>query len=306
MSKKGLLIVIMGPTASGKTSLSIALAKKYKAEIISADARQFYKEMNIGTAKPSSAELSAVPHHFINSCSIHDSYSVGQYREEVISFLDSYFQKKPIAILCGGSGLYIQAVLEGQDEFPPVDTSIREMLKHNYSDYGIQYLQDYLKKLDPDYYQKVDLLNPHRLIRALEICISSQKPYSSFLGKNKHDFPYQVVKIALDWPRDLLYERINKRVDEMVSQGLLEEAKSLYEYRNVNALQTVGYVELFQFMEGSLSCAQAIEKIKQHSRNYAKRQMTWLRKEKELHWISVSDTTIIEVSSIVNSIFSSD
>lgn len=304
MNKKGLLIVIMGPTASGKTSLSVALAKKYKAEIISADARQFYREMNIGTAKPSSEELSAVPHHFINSCSIHDSYSVGQYRDEVIFFLDSYFQQHPVSILCGGSGLYIQAVLEGQDEFPVVDPTIREMLKQNYSESGIQYLQDYLKIVDPAYYQRVDIQNPHRLIRALEVCISSQKPYSSFLGQNKEDFPYQVVKIALDWPRDLLYDRINQRVDVMVNQGLLNEAKSLFEHRNLNALQTVGYVELFQFLEGNLSWEQAIEKIKQHSRNYAKRQMTWLRKEKELHWVSVSDNTVDDVSVIVNSIIS--
>jgi len=306
MNKKGLLIVIMGPTASGKTSLSVALAKKYKAEIISADARQFYREMNIGTAKPSSEELSAVPHHFINSCSIHDSYSVGQYRDEVISFLDSYFQQHPVSILCGGSGLYIQAVLEGQDEFPAVDPTIREMLKQNYSESGIQYLQDYLKIVDPAYYQRVDIQNPHRLIRALEVCISSQKPYSSFLGQNKEDFPYQVVKIALDWPRDLLYDRINQRVDDMVNQGLLNEAKSLFEHRNLNALQTVGYVELFQFLEGILSWEQAIEKIKQHSRNYAKRQMTWLRKEKELHWVTVSDNTVGDVSVIVNSIISNN
>jgi tRNA dimethylallyltransferase len=306
MNKKGLLIVIMGPTASGKTSLSVALAKKYNAEIISADARQFYREINIGTAKPSSEELSEVPHHFINSCSIHDSYSVGQYRDEVISFLDSYFQQHPVSILCGGSGLYIQAVLEGQDEFPAVDPTIREMLKQNYSESGIQYLQDYLKIVDPAYYQRVDIQNPHRLIRALEVCISSQKPYSSFLGQNKEDFPYQVVKIALDWPRDLLYDRINQRVDDMVNQGLLNEAKSLFEHRNLNALQTVGYVELFQFLEGNLSWEQAIEKIKQHSRNYAKRQMTWLRKEKELHWVSVSDNTLDDVSVIVNSIISNN
>jgi tRNA dimethylallyltransferase len=283
------LIVIAGPTASGKTALAIELAKYFDAEIISADARQFFKEMNIGTAKPSDQELSAVKHHFINSHSIHDSYSVGDYEKDVISFLEDYYLKKNIAILAGGSGLYIRAVCEGVDKYPDVPEEIRAELQESYQQYGIEILQKELEKCDPDYFKKVDIQNPHRLIRAIEVFRASGKPFSSFQKNDKIKRPFKIIKIGLDWEREKLYERINHRVDQMIENALEEEARSLLKLKHLNALQTVGYQELFSYFENKISREEAINLIKQNTRNYAKRQMTWFRKESDLHWVDHKD-----------------
>jgi tRNA dimethylallyltransferase len=281
------LIVIAGPTASGKTALAIELAKYFNAEIISADARQFFKEMNIGTAKPSEEELSAVKHHFINSHSIQDAYSVGDYEKDVISLLADYYKEKNIAILAGGSGLYIRAICEGVDKYPEVPEEIRAELQESYQQYGIEILQKELEKCDPDYFKKVDIQNPHRLIRAIEVFRASGKPFSSFQKNDKIKRPFQIIKIGLSWEREKLYERINLRVDQMIENGLEEEARSLFGLKHLNALQTVGYQELFSFFENKISREEAISLIKQNTRNYAKRQMTWFRKESEMIWIDM-------------------
>ena len=283
------LIVIAGPTASGKTALAIELAKYFNAEIISADARQFFREMNIGTAKPNEEELSAVKHHFINSHSIHDSYSVGDYEKDVISLLADYYKEKDIAILAGGSGLYIRAICEGVDKYPEVPEEIRAELQESYQQHGIEILQKELEICDPDYYRRVDIQNPHRLIRAIEVFRASGKPFSSFQKDDKIKRPFQIIKIGLSWEREKLYERINLRVDQMIENALEEEARSLYELKHMNALQTVGYQELFSYFENKISREEAINLIKQNTRNYAKRQMTWFRKESDLHWVDHKD-----------------
>jgi tRNA dimethylallyltransferase len=283
------LIVIAGPTASGKTALSIELAKHFNAEIISADARQFFKEMNIGTAKPTKQELSQIKHHFINSHSIHEAYSVGDYEKDVINFLDDYFKEKDIAIMVGGSGMYIRAVCEGVDKYPEVPQEIRFELQDQYQKQGIEFLQKELEICDPEYYKKVDLQNPHRLIRALEVFRASGQAFSSFQKNGKTERPFKIIKIGLNWEREKLYERINLRVDQMMENGLEEEAKSLFEFKHLNALQTVGYQELFSYFENKISREEAINLIKQNTRNYAKRQMTWFRKEKELIWVGHKD-----------------
>jgi tRNA dimethylallyltransferase len=279
------LIVIEGPTASGKTGLSIELAKHFDAEILSCDSRQFYKEMSIGTAKPDAEERAAAVHHFVDCMSIERSYNVGDYEREAIAFLEDYYTQKDIAIMVGGSGLYIRAVCEGVDEFPEVDKSIREAITGELETNGLEALQEELKGSDPDYYEKVDLKNPHRIIRALEICRGSGKPFSSFHGQGKVQRPFQVIKIGINWERPVLYDRINLRVDLMMEAGLLEEVKFLYPKRKLNALQTVGYRELFGYLDGTTTLIEAIELLKRNTRRYAKRQMTWFRKEKDLHWV---------------------
>ena len=299
------LIVIAGPTASGKTALAIELAKYFDAEIISADARQFFREMNIGTAKPSEEELSSVKHHFINSHSIVDSYSVGDYEKDVVAFLEDYYKKKDIAILAGGSGLYIRAVCEGVDKYPEVPEEIREELQLSYQQHGIEILQKELKKCDPDYYEKVDIQNPHRLIRAVEVFRASGKPFSSFQKSEKIKRPFKIIKIGLDWERERLYERINLRVVQMIDNGLEDEAKSLFPLKYLNALQTVGYQEFFSYFENKISRAEAINLIKQNTRNYAKRQMTWFRKEKDLIWMRMPEN-IQTFISIIESKIGSD
>ncbi len=278
------LIVISGPTASGKTELSLSLAKFFNAEIISCDSRQFYREMNIGTAKPTESQFKEVLHHFINSHSIEENYSAGDYEKDVLSFLENYFKKNKIAILTGGSGLFMRIVCEGVDEYPEVPEIIRQELKNNFLQEGIESLQRELKEKDPIYYEKVDNNNPQRLIRALEVCRASGKTFSSFHGKTKPKRFFNIIKVALDWDRELLYDRINRRVDYMISSGLEKEAKSLYPYKHLNSLQTVGYQEFFDYFDEKITKEEAISKIKQNSRNYAKRQLTWLRKEKDLYW----------------------
>ncbi|HLT06510.1 MAG TPA: tRNA (adenosine(37)-N6)-dimethylallyltransferase MiaA [Cyclobacteriaceae bacterium] len=290
LRKNKTLLIVAGPTAVGKTDLCINLAKKFNTNIISADSRQFYTEINIGTAKPSPAQLTEVRHHFINSHSIHEAYDVGRFEADALALLEALFAQHELVIMTGGSGLYIDAVCKGFDAMPAVDKSIRAALNDRYEKQGLSALQQQLKELDPDYYQAVDLNNPQRLIRALEVCIGSGKPYSSFRQKQTSPRPFQTLKIALQRDREELYTRIDQRMDQMIAEGLFEEAATLYPYRHHNALQTVGYKEIFGYMEGEYDKAEAIRLLKRNSRRYAKRQMTWFRKDEDYHWFHPSQT----------------
>ncbi len=287
MEKK--LISVVGPTAIGKTKLAIVLANHFNTEIISADSRQFYKEMRIGTAVPSEEELQRAVHHFIQHKTIFEKYSVGDFEKDAIALLEKLYTKRDTVIMVGGSGLYVDAVVKGLDVFPEVEPEIRLQLNKIYKEMGIHYLQEELKKYDSPYYEIVDLGNPHRLIRALEVCIGSGKPYSTFLKKENIRRPFQTITIGITAPRELVYERINNRVDIMIEQGLLKEAKSVYEHRNLNALQTVGYKELFNYFDGIWSLDFAIEEIKKNTRRFAKRQLTWFRKNKDTLWVSYNE-----------------
>ena len=279
------LIVIIGPTASGKTTLSIKLAKQFKCSIISADSRQFYKEMNIGTAKPTKSELDEVPHFFINNLSIHDSYSVGKFIDEANDFFNYYYLKNDLLIMVGGSGLFIDGLLKGLDPFPSINEEIRSRLNSDLEDIGLKKLSAKLKRVDPNYYDIVDLNNPRRVIRALEVYYSSNKPYSSFIqGNNSYRNDLNINFIGLNPKRDKLNKRIELRVDDMILNGLVNEAKKLYQYKDLNALKTVGYSEIFQYIDGRISLNDAIDKIKSNTRKYSKRQMTWFKKNKEVFW----------------------
>ena len=269
------LIIIAGPTAVGKTALTIELAKFFTCPVISADSRQFYKEMTIGTAKPSEEEMQGVKHYFIDNLSIQDTYNIGQYEREAISCINDLFKTHDTLLLVGGSGLYINAVLNGVDEFEEIPAVIREQLIEDFEKKGLPFLQEELKKKDEIYYHQVDLNNPQRIMRALEVCIHTQKPYSSFRKKEKKERPFNAIPILLNTDREKLYERINTRVDQMVTNGLLEEVKSLYAFKHLNSLNTVGYKELFDFMDGKSTFNEAVNLIKQNSRRYAKRQLTW-------------------------------
>ena len=282
MPPQKFLIILAGPTASGKTTTAIALAQHYQCEILSADSRQFYREMNIGTAKPTAEELAAAPHHFINSINIQETYSVGDYMRDALNLLDRLFETQSIVCMTGGSGLFIRAVCEGLDEFPEVPIEIRKTLELQLKEEGLETLQEELKLRDPDYYKKVDKDNPQRLIRALSICRVSEKPYSTFLTGQKAERPFIPIYLSLQPNRELLYQRINQRVDQMMEDGLLEEIKGLYPFKTLNSLQTVGYQELFSFLDQQHSLEEGIELIKRNSRRYAKRQLTWLRKND--HW----------------------
>ena len=282
---KKTLLAVVGPTAIGKTSWAIKLARHYKTEIISTDSRQFYKEMKIGTAVPSESELAEAKHHFIQHRSIHDPWSVGDFEKAAISQLEEIFTQKDLAIAVGGSGLYLKALAEGLDEFPDVPPPIRQQLNEELSTKGLEFLQEHLKKADPDYYEQVDLQNPHRLIRALEVFRSSGRPYSSFLGKVKANRPFNVFYIGIGAERKEVYRRIDARVELMMEAGLLKEAAELISYKDLKALQTVGYQELFKYITGQWDLDTAIEEIKKNTRRYAKRQLTWLRKNDAILWI---------------------
>jgi tRNA dimethylallyltransferase len=273
------LVVIAGPTGVGKTALAIQLAKYFSTKILSADSRQFYKEMSIGTAKPSPAELKEAGHLFIDSLSIHDNYSIGDFEKDAIKSLDELFKENQIVFLVGGSGLYINAVLYGVDEFENVSEATKEKVRKQYEDKGITWLQKQILELDPDYYNTVDINNPQRLQRALEVCLETGKPYSSFLSRNKKERSFDTIKILINTDREKLYERINKRVDAMISAGLVEEAKKLFPHKDLNALNTVGYKELFAHFTGETDLTTAIDLIKQKTRNYAKRQLTWFNNQ---------------------------
>ncbi|MFT0715415.1 tRNA (adenosine(37)-N6)-dimethylallyltransferase MiaA [Flagellimonas lutimaris] len=279
------LLAVVGPTAIGKTALGIQLAKHFDTEIISADSRQFFKEMEIGTAVPSTEELNEVPHHFIQHKSIFEPYSVGDFEKEAILLLNDLYQKKDVAVMVGGSGLYVDAVISGLDEFPEVDPHIRETLNQELEKNGLELLQKELKQRDPEYYKTVDLENPHRLIRALEVCRATDKPYSSFLNQRKPERPFKSLYIGIDAPREVVYDRINTRVDFMMEAGLFEEVKKLYSHKKLNALQTVGYKELFEYIDGKCSLEFAISEIKKNTRRFAKRQLTWLRKNESILWV---------------------
>ena len=288
--KMNYLITIIGPTAIGKTALSIALAQHFGCDIISCDSRQFFKEMKIGTAVPSDEELAAAPHHFIQNKSIFESYSVGDFEQEALAKLDELFQKNNIQIMVGGSGLYVDAVLKGFDDFPDIDDSVRTEINAKFDDLGIEYLQEQLQKLDSEYYQKIQtenpqtLQNPQRMKRFVEVCIGSGKPYSSFIGKRKTERNFTPIIIGLEADREIMYDRINQRVDIMLNEGLLEEAKSLYPNKHLNALQTVGYRELFDYFDGKTTLDFAIEQIKMNTRRFAKRQITWFKRTENVSW----------------------
>ena len=290
------LIVIVGPTASGKTSLSIKLAKKFKCGIISADSRQFYKEMSIGTAKPTSFELDEAPHFFINNLSVVDSYSVGKFKEEVNKFLKQYYKSNDIIILVGGSGLFIDGVLKGLDDFPKINDEIRDKLNFDFDTNGIKNLCERLKVVDPEYYDIVDLNNHRRVIRALEVYYSTNKPYSSFLKRdNSYRTDINIKFIGINPEREKLNLRIKNRVDNMINDGLLEEVKKLYQYKDLNALNTVGYTEIFKHIDGDISLDEAIDLIKSNTRKYSKRQMTWFRKNKEIMWYSDGENYLKDI-----------
>ena len=284
------LITIVGPTAIGKTALSIALAQHFKCEIISCDSRQFFKEMTIGTAVPNQEELQAATHHFIQNKSIFENYTVGDYEKEALLKIDELFQNNDFVILIGGSGLYVDAILKGFDEFPEIDPKVRSEVNSNYEKLGIEYLQKHLQLLDPDYYQKITaenpqtLQNPQRMMRFVEVCIGTQKPYSSFLNQKKNNRNFTPVLIGLDAERQIIYNRINQRVDIMMNEGLLEEAKNLYPNKALNALQTVGYRELFTYFDGDFTLPFAIEEIKKNTRRFSKRQLTWFKRNEVTKW----------------------
>jgi len=292
---KNKLIVVCGPTAVGKTSLAIQLAKYYETEIISADSRQFYKEMNIGTAKPSIEELSEIKHHFINNLNVIDDYSSGSYANEVLQLLEEWYKKhtKPI-IIAGGSGLFVKAVCEGFDTLPKVDEKTRAAINTTYLNEGITALQQKLEIEDAEYYASVDKNNPQRLIRALEVIESTGKPFSSFLKKAPKPRFFESIYVGLNINRALLYERINKRVDLMMQAGLLAEVEGLLNYRHLKALQTVGYTELFEFLDGKINKEQAIALIKQNTRRYAKRQITWFKKIAGIKWFQPLEIELIK------------
>lgn len=284
------LITIIGPTAIGKTALSITLAKHFNCEILSCDSRQFFKEMTIGTAVPSVEELAAAPHHFIQNKSVFDDYTVGDFEREAVTLLDTLFLKNNIQIMVGGSGLYVNAVLKGFDDFPDIAPSVRENIRENFENHGITYLQDELQQRDPDYYTKIlqenpqTLQNPQRMMRFVEVCIGSGKTYSSFLNQKKNSRNFTPIVIGLEADRELMYDRINQRVDFMLQAGLLKEAESLYANKALNALQTVGYRELFSYFDGDFTFDFAVEEIKKNTRRFAKRQMTWFKRTENAKW----------------------
>lgn len=292
------LITIIGATAIGKTALSIKLAQHFNTDIISCDSRQFYKEMKIGTAVPSTEELAAATHHFIQNRSIFEDYSVGQFEKDALAKLNTLFRKKNIVVMVGGSGLYTNAVIDGLDYFPEVNPEIRDQLNQQIETEGIEILQNKLKELDLKSYNSIEIENPHRLIRALEVCIGTGKTYTEFKNKPKVIRNFTPIKIGLTADRELMYNRINKRVDLMLKEGLLEEAKKLHEYKNLNALQTVGYRELFNYFDGNCTLEFATEEIKKNTRRFAKRQVTWNKKDTTIHWFDFKT----ETSEIINKI----
>jgi len=293
------LISIVGPTGIGKTSLSIKLAASFQTEIISADSRQFYREIPIGTAAPTLEEQKAVPHHFVHHKSITEPYSVGDFEREAINCIDSI--QKPIVIMVGGSGLYVQAVVHGLDHFPKIDEGIRTQLNSELKTKGLTALQDELKERDLKAFEAIDIENPHRVIRALEIFRGTGTPYSSFLGKEKNKRKFKTIQIGLTAERSVVYERINKRVDMMMEQGLLDEVKSVAEQRNLNALNTVGYKELFQYLDGNCTLEFAVEEIKKNSRRFAKRQFTWFKNQGKTKWFDFS-TPVEDIQAYINTV----
>lgn len=293
LKAKKILISVCGPTAAGKTALAIGLAKHFQTEIISADSRQFYRETEIGTAKPTAEELTEIPHHFINSHSVTESFSVADFEKAALMKLEELFQKHQVVVIVGGSGLYLQAIYQGFDDLPNARPEEREHWNQLYQEFGLEYLQNQLKTLDPEYYLQVDLQNPQRIIRALEVSSSTGKPYSSFLTQSKKTRDFKIIKIGVNPEREILYERINQRVDEMVENGLVEEALSLLPNQHLNALNTVGYKELFEAFNKKTPIKEALALIKQNTRRFAKRQITWFKKDTEILWFDSPDLKLV-------------
>ncbi len=293
MSKK-YLISVVGPTAVGKTTVSIRLAQALKTEVLSADSRQFYRELEIGTAKPDAEELRQAPHHFINSLSIEDAYDVGQYEKEALGKLDELFKEHNVAILVGGSGLFIDAVCKGLDDLPEVKEGVRETLNDELRCNGLERLNEELKSSDPEYHMIVDQKNPHRVIRALEVIRSTGKPFSSFRKRKPSVRPFEVISIGLELERQVLYDRIDSRMDDMIAAGLFEEAERFLPYSELNALQTVGYTEIFGFLKGQYDREETIRLLKRNSRRYAKRQLTWFKRNENTKWFDPNNYIRIE------------
>jgi tRNA dimethylallyltransferase len=283
-SNKKYLIVIAGPTASGKTEIAVKLAKEFHTSVISADSRQFFKEMKIGTARPSEEELEGVPHYFLGTHSVKENYNIGKYEEEVLSLLSKLFKEKNIVILAGGSGLYIKMICEGLDEMPDADLEIRKELQEILDEKGLDFLAEELKRVDPEYYEQMDKNNPQRVMRAVEVFRSTGIPFSLFRKGEKKKRNFESIKIGIHWDRDELYRRIDRRVDEMLEQGLFEEAENLFSMKDYNALQTVGYREIFEYMEGKYDKEEAVRLIKRNTRRFAKRQVTWFGKDDQIRW----------------------
>jgi tRNA dimethylallyltransferase len=300
------LITIIGPTAIGKTALSIALAQHFGCDIVSCDSRQFFKEMTIGTAVPSKKELQQATHHFVQNKSIFDPYTVGDFEKEALAKLNALFSQNNIQIMVGGSGLYVDAILKGLDNFPDIDPKIRARVRLDYEKNGIAFLEKQLQELDPNYYTKIatentqTLQNPHRLMRFVEVCLSTGKAYSSFLNQEKNSRNFTPIIIGLEADRKIMYDRINLRVDHMIADGLLAEAHELHPHKHLNALQTVGYRELFDYFDNQITLDTATEEIKKNTRNFAKRQLTWFKRTPKVHWFDYK-TQVGEIIEAINS-----
>ncbi len=288
------LIVLIGPTGVGKTELSLKIAENYHTEIISADSRQLYADLKIGTAAPTREQLERVRHHFVGTLQLTDYYSAAQYEADVLNTLNQLFQIHPVVLLTGGSMMYVDAVCKGIDDIPTVDRETRELMIHRYETEGLERLCAELKLLDPEYYNIVDLKNPKRVVHALEICYMTGKTYTSFRTRSNKKRPFHILKIGLKRDREELYERINRRVDQMIDEGLVEEARSVYPYRHLNSLNTVGYKEIFNYLDGTWTLPFAIEKIKQNSRIYSRKQMTWFKRDADIAWFHPDETGKIE------------
>lgn len=282
--KKPALIVLIGPTGVGKTELSLSVAERFHTSIISSDSRQLYKDLKIGTAAPTPSQLSRVPHYFVGTLELTDYYSAAQYETEVLKKLEELFQTHPVVVMTGGSMMYVDAVCKGIDDIPTVEKETRDLMIHRYETEGLEPLCAELRLLDPEYYRIVDLKNPKRVIHALEICYMTGKTYTSFRTRTQKERPFHIIKIGLTRDREELYQRINQRVNEMIKDGLLEEARRVYPYKHLNSLNTVGYKEIFKYLDGEWELPFAIEKIKQNSRIYSRKQMTWFKRDTEITW----------------------
>lgn len=290
---RGKLVVVAGPTAVGKTAVAVRLATEFKTEILSADSRQFYREMAIGTAKPSPQELVAVPHHFIDTLSVTDDYDAAAYTTDALKKLEQLFVAHSVVILCGGSGLYIRAVCEGFDEIPEIPADVRQQIIENYESKGLGWLQEEVQARDPELFESIDQQNPHRLIRALEVSLHTGQSIRSFRKNSPQPRDFDIVKIGLDLPRNELYQRIDERMDQMIARGLFDEARLLYPLRHHQALQTVGYQEIFGYLDNLYDYDECVRLLKRNSRRYAKRQLTWFRKDPDFTWFSPHETDAI-------------
>ncbi|MBO9153646.1 tRNA (adenosine(37)-N6)-dimethylallyltransferase MiaA [Chitinophaga sp. GCM10012297] len=293
---KNTVVVLAGPTAVGKTAMAIRLAEKLGTEIISADSRQCYRELSIGTAKPDETELQAVPHYFINSHSIAEEVNAAMYGQLALRYADEIFSRQPFAVVTGGTGLYIRAFLEGMDEMPPVPEALRQQLRRQYEEKGLPWLQETLREKDPAFYAQAEIHNPHRLLRALEIFEATGRSIADFRSGARQQRDFNVIKVGLQLPKELLHENIHRRVDKMMETGLVEEVRSVQVFRDHNALQTVGYAEIFDYFDGKQTLPQAIDAIKTHTRQYAKRQLTWFRRDAGMQWFDAREGDALEAA----------